>query len=106
MNIWQSLDPSMIIPLAIGLPLLGALLIALTGRWPNIRETVTLTTSVLLFSLVLALIDPIMSGVRPAQEWLELFPGLSIAFEIEPLGLLFALVASFLWIITTIYAIG
>jgi len=29
-----------------------------------------------------------------------------LAFEVEPLGLLFALVASFLWIVTTIYAIG
>ena len=35
-----------------------------------------------------------------------MLPGLSIAFEIEPLGMLFALIASGLWIITTLYAIG
>jgi len=30
-------------------------------------------------------------------------PGLSLAFAVEPLGMLFALVASFLWIVTSIY---
>jgi len=36
----------------------------------------------------------------------EPIPGLDIAFKIEPLGMLFALVASVLWIITTLYSIG
>ena len=35
-----------------------------------------------------------------------MLPGLSIAFTIEPLGMIFACVASFLWIVTSIYAIG
>ena len=35
-----------------------------------------------------------------------MMPGFSIAFQIEPLGMLFALIASGLWILTTIYAIG
>ncbi len=33
-------------------------------------------------------------------------PGLDLALEVEPLGMLFALVASFLWIVTSIYSIG
>ncbi len=106
MNLWQGLDPSMLIPLSICVPLVGAVLVGLTGRNPNLRETVTIVTSLVLFSLVLSLVSPVMAGDRPAQVWLELFPNLSIAFEVEPLGLLFALVASFLWIITSIYAIG
>ena len=36
----------------------------------------------------------------------EILPGLGIAFSIEPLGLVFALLASFLWIVTTLYSIG
>src|SRR5690606_20519064 len=36
----------------------------------------------------------------------EPLPGIPLAFEVEPLGLVFALVASFLWIVTSIYAIG
>ena len=33
-------------------------------------------------------------------------PGLTIAFKVEPLGMLFALVASSLWIVNSIYSIG
>ena len=33
-------------------------------------------------------------------------PDLPLALEVEPLGMLFALIASFLWIVTSIYSIG
>ncbi len=36
----------------------------------------------------------------------QMLPGFAIEFRVEPLGMLFALVASGLWILTTIYAIG
>tara|TARA_E500000178_G_scaffold354577_1_gene424021 strand:- start:10977 stop:12374 length:1398 start_codon:yes stop_codon:yes gene_type:complete len=36
----------------------------------------------------------------------EVFPGILLSFRIESLGLLFALLASFLWIINSIYSIG
>ena len=36
----------------------------------------------------------------------EMVPGFTIEFKIEPLGMLFALVASFLWPVTVVYAIG
>ena len=35
-----------------------------------------------------------------------MMPGFDIAFTVEPLGMLFALVASGLWVLTTVYAIG
>ena len=36
----------------------------------------------------------------------ELLPGLPIAFAVEPLGMLFALIASGLWIVNSLYSIG
>ena len=36
----------------------------------------------------------------------EVLPGLDLAFNVEPLGLLFAIVASGLWMVTHIYGIG
>ena len=36
----------------------------------------------------------------------EPIPGLSLAVSAEPLGVLFGLIASFLWIVTTVYSIG
>jgi multicomponent Na+:H+ antiporter subunit D len=41
-----------------------------------------------------------------AFTWLEVLPGLSLSFEIQPLGMLFGLIASLLWPVTILYAIG
>jgi multicomponent Na+:H+ antiporter subunit D len=106
MNIWQGIDPSHLISLSIVIPFIGALLVVLTGKQPNLREAVTLTTAAILFTIVLAITDNVFQGNTLSLHLVELFPGIAISFEVEPLGVLFALVASFLWIVTTIYAIG
>lgn len=106
MNIWSALDPSQLINLTIFVPLIGAALVVMLGKYPNIRETASITTAVILFTLVLSIADSTFNQVNMATSWVALLPGLDIAFSVEPLGVLFALVASFLWIITTIYAIG
>ena len=92
--------------LALALPLIGAAVTPMFGRWPNVRETVTLIVAGGLFLVVASLVPAVLSGSRPAVSLFELFPGLAIAFELEPLGMLFALVASLLWIVTTCYSIG
>ncbi len=94
------------IPWAIALPLLGAVGIWLARNHANVRETITLVTAVLLFIIVAAFFDDVAAGDRPAWSYGEMIPGLSIAFELEPLGMIFAGIASFLWIVTTVYAIG
>lgn len=90
----------------LGLPLVGALAILLLGRRPNLRETATLVTGGTLFTVVASLVPAIQAGERPTLTCLEMFPGLSIEFTLEPLGMLFALVASGLWIVTSVYSIG
>ncbi len=91
---------------ALGIPLAGALLISACRRRPNLRETVTLVTALLLFSDVAALLQPVLDGARPSLQWIEVLPGLPLAFEVEPLGMLFALIASGLWIVNSLYSIG
>lgn len=92
--------------LSIILPLLAAIGIVATGSKPNLREAVTLGTSVALLYLVINLYQGIKQGTNISVLWWELLPGLQISFSVEPLGMLFALIASFLWLITTVYAIG
>ncbi len=87
-------------------PLIGAVFIILAGSYPNLREAVTLVTAGFLFLCVAHLVPTVEAGIRPSITLLEMLPGLSIAFTIEPLGMIFACVASFLWIVTSIYAIG
>ena len=100
------MNPEMTVLTSLTTPLIGALLIALSGRWPNLRETVTLITAATLFMLVASLYPIVMNGGRPSVVIGEMLPGLSIAFSVEPLGLLFAMIASFLWIINSLYSMG
>ncbi len=95
-----------LLPLIVGLPLVSALLIRLCDARPNLREAVTLLTSVVVFALLLKLAPAVMQGARPSFQIAEPFPGIMLQFNIEPLGLLFSLIAGFLWIVTSLYAIG
>ncbi len=93
--------------LALLLPLLGAIGILLAGRiGPNLRESVTLVTAGALAWNVWSLIPSLMAGERPEFTLLQVVPGIDIAFKIEPLGMLFAALASGLWIVNSIYSIG
>jgi multicomponent Na+:H+ antiporter subunit D len=100
------MTPETTIQAALLTPLVGALLIAFCGRRPNLRESVTLITAVTLFALVASLYPHVMNGGRPTLVVGEMLPGLSIAFNVEPLGFLFACIASFLWIVNSFYSIG
>ena len=95
-----------LLPIALLLPLAAVPLIVLLGGHPNRREAVSLITGGLLFALIVALLPEVATGGRPAWTLAEPIPGIVLAFEVEPLGLVMALVASFLWVVTTVYAIG
>lgn len=103
------MNTQLALQLALAVPLLGAVLIALCGRWPNLRETITLVTAVTLFCLVLQVFSAVSAGGDPGElhvTLFELLPGLAIALHSEPLSILFALVASGLWMVTSVYAIS
>jgi multicomponent Na+:H+ antiporter subunit D len=88
------------------LPLLTAVGVLICHKNENIRESVTLLGGVSLFITIvtLALNYDFEQTVR--LTLFEPFPNLSIALELEPLGLIFTLVAGFLWPVTSLYAIG
>jgi multicomponent Na+:H+ antiporter subunit D len=92
---------------ALAVPLAGALLIGIAGRInANLRETITLVTAGMLIYCVWSLLPEIYQGGRPGLQLLEVLPGIEIAFQVEPLGMLFAALASGLWLVNSIYSIG
>ena len=92
---------------AILLPLVGGAGVVLFGeRHRNLREAVTLVTGAVLFVIVASLTADIINGARPSLIAYEMMAGLEIKFTVEPLGQIFALVASGLWIVNSIYSIG
>ncbi len=102
----MNLSLEMMLQLSITVPLLSTFAIVATGKHPNLRESVTIATCLLLIFLVVNLYQGLSAGKSISVFWWELLPGLTISFDIEPLGVLFALVASFLWLVTMCYAIG
>ena len=95
-----------LIALALGLPLFAALSIWIVGNHPNHREAVTLSTAAALLVVVLAILPLVLAGLPVRLELGAPVPGLNIAFAVEPLGMIFACVASFLWIVNSAFSIG
>lgn len=87
-------------------PLFGSVLIGLTGRWPNLRETITMMTSLSLFALVIRVLIGLNAGEDIGVELFTVMSGVGIAFNTEPLSILFAMIASGLWVVTSVYAFG
>ena len=87
--------------------LIAAFLILLTGeRARNLREFWTILASVVKFAIVASMVSPILEGKVIEYTVISILPGLSLQFRVDALGILFALTASFLWIITYFYSIG
>ena len=52
------------------------------------------------------LVQSVLNGEQPKLEILQIAEGISIGFTVTPLGALFGLVASVLWIFAGIYSVG
>jgi len=100
------MSPETAILAAMAVPVSGAAGIALAHRFPNLRETITVITALSLLACVLTLLPLVQAGERPEVVLFQLMPGISFSFRVEPLGMLFALVASGLWIVNSLYSIG
>jgi len=102
----MSIASEQLILLSMLLPLIASVLIVFADKSPNLRETITLTTASIVAILVVNLALRLRAGEHLKLELLEVVPGINLSFNIEPLGMLFALVAGTLWLLTSIYSIG
>ncbi|MEM7258265.1 MAG: proton-conducting transporter membrane subunit, partial [Pseudomonadota bacterium] len=87
------------------IPLTGGLLLSMQSS-PNTRDTISLVTATALFMVVLGMYPYVLSGNSEALVLAEPIAGLAFSLQVEPLGLLFATIASGLWILTTVYGMG
>lgn len=99
-------DAPTLMMLMIFVPFAAALIIPFVGRMPNVREAVTFIASVTLIGIVALLIKDVGANGRPEVILFEFGPNLPIKFKLEPLGALFAGVASGLWLINSLFTVG
>lgn len=94
------------------LPLFAVLvsLVAVPGivysKSPNIREGWTFAAAFAKVGLVIALAHLVLGGNRAVFHLVDVLPGAGITFVVDPMGAMFALVSSSLWIVTSAYSIG
>lgn len=91
---------------AILVSLLGALPILLSNRQPNLRESWTILIAITKLSLVAALLPGVLAGQVYVYTLAQVLPGVPIELRVDALGMIFALVASCLWLFTSLYSIG
>ena len=93
--------------LAVLTSLLAVPLILATGeKRPNLREFWSVLAGVIKFSIVISMAPLIFSGHTIEYTLISFYEGIDIKFRVDALGLIFATISSFLWIVTTFYSIG
>jgi multicomponent Na+:H+ antiporter subunit D len=80
--------------------------IVLLGRHPNRREGATLIAGAIKLTLVLTMLPTVLGGKAIKFTLWEILPNIAIEFKVDAFGMLFALVASSLWIVTSVYSMG
>ncbi|MCX6907218.1 MAG: monovalent cation/H+ antiporter subunit D family protein [Verrucomicrobia bacterium] len=98
--------PDIRLLLAVLAPLIGAGLVMATGKRPNVREACSFFAAVVMFGITASLIPDIRAGKQLAFTVFQLLPGLSVTLRADALSMIFAVSASFLWIVTVFYSAG
>lgn len=91
--------------------LIGACMVMLSRRYPNVRESWSLAAALVMFGIILSMVpdvapQPVGRGLTLHQTLFPILPGLSVSFRADAFSMVFALVGSFLWIITIFYSAG
>jgi len=102
MNDIASLRPA----LAVAVAAVAVVPILASARRPNLREGWTVLAAVGSFALVASMLPGALDGTVYVADLGTLVAGVELSLQADPLGLLFATVASLLWLVTSFYSIG
>ena len=92
--------------LAVLLSAVTILLILASHRYPNVRESWSVLAAVGKFAVVVSMLPGVLDGTEYRWSMGEFVAGIEFALRADALGMVFALLASFLWIGTSFYAAG
>lgn len=73
---------------------------------PNNREAWTFAAAITKFLIVASMVPAVLKGAEIVYTVAEVVPGVALKFRVDALGMLFAIVSSSLWIVTSAYSIG
>jgi multicomponent Na+:H+ antiporter subunit D len=91
---------------AICTPLVAAVLILLTRRTPNLREACTIGGALTMVVAAVSLVPGAIAGEVAELPVLTIVDGVTLGFRADAAGVVFAAMASVLWLLTSSYSIG
>jgi multicomponent Na+:H+ antiporter subunit D len=92
--------------LAVLVSFVAAFFIVASHRSPNVREGWTIAAAVAKFGIVASMLPAVLDGAVFEWSFGAFLPGVEFALRADALGMLFAFLASGLWIVTSFYSIG
>ena len=92
--------------LAVGVSFIAAVLIAFSRRWPNLRETWSVIASVLKFGIILSMLPAVLDGNQYQWTLCQITDTVGLTLRTDPAGMIFAVLASMLWVPMNFYSIG
>ncbi|MFP4225522.1 MAG: monovalent cation/H+ antiporter subunit D family protein [Desulfobacterales bacterium] len=77
-----------------------------SSRKPNVREAWTFAAAIIKFGIIASMVPAVLAGQTFEFTIVTFFDGVDFKLHVDAFSLLFALVSSFLWIVTSAYSIG
>ncbi|MFO7833335.1 MAG: cation:proton antiporter [Halohasta sp.] len=75
-------------------------------RWPNLRDSWSVLAALSKFGIIASMLPGVLDGTVYVSNLGTVVPGVDFVLRADPLGMLFATLASLLWIVTAFYGIG
>jgi len=94
--LWAMVPPLLVIPF----------IIFFGERRRNLREASIIVAGIVLLAINDRIYSAVVAGHVVESGELSILANFSLRLSAEPIGVLFGLLASFLWVVTTVYSIG
>jgi multicomponent Na+:H+ antiporter subunit D len=87
-------------------PLIGSLIVMRCGKRPDLREGVSVVASATMFLIILSMVPEVLNGNRLIFPMFKILPGLTVTLRADAFSMIFAVAASFLWMLAVFYSMG
>lgn len=85
---------------------IAAVLIFLSASRPDVRESWSMLAALTKFGIIASMVPGVLDGYIYETHVASIFPGFELALRADPLGMIFGVLASGLWVLAAAYCVG
>jgi multicomponent Na+:H+ antiporter subunit D len=102
----RTTEASLVPLVVVLLPVLTSTVVVLLRRRPQLRDAALVIGSLVTLAAVVSLLPRVLAGEAPTSTIVEVLPGATLALRADGMAMVFTLLAAFLWVLASPYAIG